>query len=229
LELCIAHSDDALDELRGELERAISTAPGASSASVPRCQRFKHIGRADRDGILELSWPLRPAAQLPFALALAAAALSLYGAHLQDGRVPFLVGAAVSAGLAALLLAWTAVRALDRQRIVVTDEELCAERVRFQRVVSVERVPLHDIATLDYRHRLHAHGQALVVRTRQEEEELSAIRAGEHGAATALLRMLQGQMQIRCGNLSLPAKLALGLALGDAISKRQSPKPSGDG
>ncbi len=152
-------------------------------------------------------------------------------AFADEAQFTLLVGAGVMFALAALAIAQVLIDQAVSCRVRVAEGRVTVTRRRFGRVIRTQRTPVGAVIAVDYVHRLNANGAVINLRRKRLSDTLEAF--GEPGnniatfrASIALVKSLNSGIKLPCGNLSLASKIALDLALSQAVARASARLPS---
>lgn len=232
LELLGTKRREDADRIVSEMEEARSNAPDSAATSGEPESHLSHIAgvTATRlgDG-LELLWDASvPFRRMLFFGPVLGMALIVFGFHREQGGVGTAIAMAFMGLIGGLLLASTVRLVGIRQRIHVDGRQLTIEKRRGDKTVEQRSVPTFSVVTVDYTHQLTVIGAHLNLRTAQGQDNKDSAMDELQGMenpnpvqmAKAFASLMKQGVQIPMGGLSLPAKIAVDLALSAEVARR---------
>ena len=242
IELAVVGSAEEATELASPLSAAITRlqqehpergagwgAKAAANAAVPD---IAGVSSSRDGGGLSLRWPAgSPLRSLIGAGCPAGMGLIFMGAGVDDGGTLILLAAGFLFGLAVIIAAAVLINQAVTCHVRVADGKVVVDRLRFSRVIQHQEIPLAEVVAVDYGHQLNATGAALSLRREKLSGALDALSGADDAGATfsAALQLMKGMgagIQVPCGRLSLASKIALDMALSEAVARGSSRMPS---
>jgi hypothetical protein len=241
LELGTLPDVDRAENIAGPLREALAAqlGPRSSSAEDP-LDRLQTIGaiRLERHGdTVTLAWGAGyPLGAFLFLGPITGMLSIVYGFHRYEGGLGTLLAMAFVATLGLVLLIVTVLNLGVVQRLRIDGRELSVERLRFGKVLKRQTLPIGNVAAVDYSHKLSVIGAGLTLRSAKgqmvhdqalgelkrgaeelgEEDDL----AGAALVASTVMKTLGSGVHVPLGKLSLAAKIALDLAIGEEVARR---------
>ncbi|MEM6789972.1 MAG: hypothetical protein AAF715_20800 [Myxococcota bacterium] len=238
LELFPVGARESADDMVGTLEAARVAAREGPAGSPPAPEAYlEHVAGVTairREGGLEFSWAATmPWRQLVFAGPVLGMAMIAFGFHRAQGGWGTLFALGFM-GLVAGLLVVSAVRLRGTQQCIVVDgRAVTIERRRGPTVLESKSVPTFSLIVVDYTHRLNVIGANLNLRTQDAGGASASLDAFAEGrapnpldVARAVGALLKHGVQVPMGALSLPAKVAIDLALSAEVARRRGTSSS---
>ena len=241
LELGTLPDGEEAEAIAAPLREALRSAPGspgtAAADPLARLEAIRGVRCGRHGDSVTLAWSAgSPLTAFLFLGPISGMLLITYGFHRYQGGTGTLIAMAFVATVALVLIIFTVVNLGVTQRVRIDGSELSVERLRFGKVLKRQALPIGSVATVDYSHKLSVVGAGLTLRSgkaqMEHDQALAGVERGSGAAgadqglaaaalvAGALMKTLGSGVHVPLGKLSLPAKIALDLAIGDEVARR---------
>jgi len=231
LELIGTKRRDEAARIVSDIERARgeSTADAEPVSPEGHLEHIAGVSAAREGDSLELSWKASvPLRQLLFLGPIIGMGLIAFGFQREQGGLGTKLAMGFMGLIGGLLLVSTVRLIGVRQRVHVDGRQLTIEKKRGDEVVEQQSVPTFSVVTVDYTHQLTVIGAHLNLRTAEARDNKDSAMSQLHEMenpnpiqmAKAFASLMKQGVQIPMGGLSLPAKIAVDLALSAEVARR---------